>query len=71
MGHIKSRRCKLGELRRVATTSRPDICVRLARIASRVNAICGSDVYRSHELARVVMDRQQAAALKYASPSRP
>ena len=44
-----------------------DICARLARIASMINAICGSDVYRINELVRVAKDWQQATVLKYAS----
>ena len=35
--YIKSRQCKLGELRRVATVSRPDIYARQARTASRID----------------------------------
>ena len=62
MEYIKLRQCKLGELRWVAAVSRPDICARLARIASRITALCGSDVYRINELARVVTDWQQATA---------
>ena len=36
--YVKLRTCKLGELGWVATASQPDICARLARIASRTNA---------------------------------
>ena len=67
--YIKLRQCKLGELFWVATASRPDMCARLARAPSRINAPCGSDVYRINELVRVVKDWQQATVLKYASPS--
>ena len=35
---VKLRQCKLGELCWLATVSRPDICARLARIASRINS---------------------------------
>ena len=42
----KMRQCKLGELRGVAVVSRPDICARLARTAPKIDAYCGSDVYR-------------------------
>ena len=69
--YVKLRQCKLGELRRVATVSRPDICARLARIASKINAPCGSDVYRINGMVRAARDWQQATALKYASPSHP
>ena len=71
MDYIKSRRRKFGESRWVSAVSRPDICPRLARIASRINALCGSDVKRNNELARVVEDWQQATVLKFASPSQP
>ena len=36
--------CKLGELRRLATASSPDFCARVARIASRINSLQGSDI---------------------------
>ena len=71
LDHIKLRQCKLGELCWVATVSRPDLCARLARIASRINALCGSDVCRIHGLVRAVKDWQQATVLKYAPPSHP
>ena len=71
MDYIKLRPCKLGELRWVAAVPRPDICARLARINSRINALCGSHVYRFRELVRMVKNWQQAAAFKYASPSHP
>ena len=71
MDYIKLRQRKSGESRLVATVSLPDICARLARVASRINALCGSDVRRTNELVRVVKDWQQATELKYASPSRP
>ena len=71
MAYATLLQCKLGELRRVAAVSRPDICARLARIASRINALRGSDVYRINELVRVVKDWQRATVLKYASPSYP
>ena len=44
---IKSCKCKFGELRILATLSRPGIFVRLARIASRVNSSQWSDVFES------------------------
>ena len=69
MDYIKLRLCKLGKLLWVATVSRPDVCARLARIASMINALSGSDVYRIHDLARVVEDWQQVPAPKYASSS--
>ena len=69
--YMELRQCKLGELRWVATVPRPDISTMWARIVSRINALCGSDVYRVNVLARVVEDWQQETALKYASPSHP
>ena len=36
-----------------------------------INALCGSDVYRSNELVQAAQEWQQATVLKYASPSRP
>ena len=62
---------KIGGLRWVATVSLPDICARLARIAPRTNAPCGSVVYHINELVRVVKDWQQETALEYASSSHP
>ena len=62
---------KLGELRWVATVSRPDPCARLAKLASRINPLRWSDAYRIRNLARAVKARQMAAALKYASSSHP
>ena len=71
MEYIKLRRCKLGELCWVATVSRPNIRASLARVALRINALCGSDVYRIGELVRVAKEWQPATALMYASSSHP
>ena len=38
--------CKMGELCWLATVSRPDICARLAQLASKANGPQGSDIYR-------------------------
>ena len=65
------RRRKMGEPCWVATVSRPDVRARLARIASRINSLCGSDVYRINELVREVKKWQKATVLKDASSSRP
>ena len=43
--YITLRHCA-EESRWVAAVPRPDICARVARIASRINALCGSHVYR-------------------------
>ena len=64
---IKLRQCKPGELSWLATVSRPDICARLARIASHINSLQGSDVYRITDLVETVKLRQAATVLKYAS----
>ena len=69
--YIKLRQCKSGELRSIATVSRPDICARLARIASRINAPCGSDAYRINVLARVVKGWQQATEPEHVRPPHP
>ena len=50
----KMRQRELGELRRMATASRPDARAMSAKIASRINPLCGSDVYRINDLARAV-----------------
>ena len=65
------RQCKLGELCWLATVSRPDICARLAHIASRVNVLQGSDIYRINDLIKTVKLWQPRAVLKYASSSKP
>ena len=42
--------CKTGELCWLATVSRPDICARLAQLASKVNDLQSSDIYRINAL---------------------
>ena len=66
-GEILARQCKLGELCWLATVSRPDICARLAQIASRVNELKGSDIYRINDLIKTVKIWQPRTVLKYAS----
>ena len=68
MDYIRLRQRKLGVLRWVAAALRPDIGARFVPIASRINALCGSNVYRITELVRVAKDWRQATALKNASP---
>ena len=58
---------KMGELRRLATASRPDICDRLAQLASKVNDIQGSDIYRINALNKTAKIGQPRTVLKYAS----
>ena len=65
------RQCKFGELRLLAAVYRPDIRAGLAKIAPRINYLRGSDVCRIHDLVRVAKEWRNAAAWKYASPSRP
>ena len=67
--YVKLRQCKLGEMRWTATVVRPDICACLARIASRINALCRRDVYRINGLGCVEKHWRQATALAYASPA--
>ena len=67
LGDIKLRCCALGELCWLATVSRPDICARLARIASRVNSPRGSDLYRINDVAKTVKVWQEAAIWKFLS----
>ena len=61
---------KLGELRWVATGSRPGIRARLAMLTSGINSLCGSDVYRINELGRAVKELRIATVLEYASSCR-
>ena len=70
-GNAKLRQSKLGELCRLATVSRPDICPRLARIASRINTLKGCDVYRINDLVKIAKRRQPATVLKYVSSAQP
>ena len=66
---IKLRQCALYEICWLAAVWIPDICARLARIASRVNSLQGSDAYRVNALVTTVKMQQQAAVLKYWSSS--
>ena len=65
------RRRRLGELRWLATVCRPVICARLAKLASRINSLCGSDLYRTNDLVRAVREWWQATASKYTLPPHP
>ena len=58
---------QIGELCSLATVSRPDICARLAWIASRINSLQGAGVYRINDLAKTVKKWQPAAVSKYFS----
>ena len=53
------------------TVSRPDICARLAQLASRVNDLQGSNIYRINALIKTAKTEQPRAVLKYASSSSP
>ena len=61
---VKLRQCKLGEFCCLATVSRPAICAKLARIASRIN-----DAYRINDMVKIAKERQEAAVSKYVSTS--
>ena len=70
MEETKQRKCKFGEPCWLATVSKPDICARLARTASRGNSLQGSDVYGTNDLVESVRVWQQAAISKYPPSSR-
>ena len=59
------RHSKLGESRRLATESRPDIGARLAKIASLIGPLRGSDVYRSNDPVRAVMAKSEGVDVKH------
>ena len=63
--------CKLGELCWLAPVSKPDICASLANIASRANALQGSDIYRINDLIKTIKLWQPRTVLKYESSSNP
>ena len=54
---------------RSVAVSRPDICARIARIASRKNSRQGSEVYRINDPVETAQLWQHATTLKYASSS--
>ena len=68
---IKLRQCKLGELRWVATESRPAICARLTGSAPRINSLCGSDARQINGPVRAAKEWRIATVLESASSSRP
>ena len=61
-GNITLRQCKSDELCRLASVSRPDVCARLARIASLANVLLRVDVFRIKDLAKTVQVRREDAA---------
>ena len=61
----------MGELRWLATVSRPDICARLAQLTLKVNDLQGSDIYRINALIKTVKMERPRAVLKCASSSFP
>ena len=61
----------MGELCWLAGASRPDICARLAQLASKVNDLQGSDIYRINALIKNAKIDQPRTILKYASSSFP
>ena len=62
-GNIKLRQRMLGELRRLATVSRPDTCDCLAMIASRAHSSQSSDVYRINDMGAAVQVRRNCPSL--------
>ena len=70
-GEIKGCRCNLGELRWLATVSRPDIRARCARFVARANSLLGSNAYPINELVITEKGRQRAKVSEYATKSRP
>ena len=71
MDDTKIRRRESAEPCRVATVSPPEKRARLAKIAPRINFVCGNDAYCINDLARAVKERVKATALKHASSSHP
>ena len=59
------------ELCWLATVSRPDICAHLAQLASKVNDLQGSGIYRINALIKTAKINQPRTILKYASSSFP
>ena len=66
MDFIKLRQCKSGEVCRAIAVYLPDICARLARIASSIHPVCGGGVFRKNGFVRVVKDWRRATALSHA-----
>ena len=61
----------MGDLCWLATASRPGICARLAQLASKVDDLQGSDIYRINALIKTAKSGQPRAVSKYASSSFP
>ena len=70
-GNVLRRECKLGELRWLPTVSRPDLCARPARLASKINSLPENDKYRVNDLMQTVQVWRPTAVLKCASSSHP
>ena len=51
----------------MAAVSRPDICARVAPLASVASPLQWSDIYRINDLVKTMIERQPAAVLKYQS----
>ena len=63
---------RLGELCRLATVSRPDICARLTRFSANLNSLEVIDIYRFNNWIQTVKKWQSDCALKYfARPPKP
>ena len=56
MGEIRSCHCKLGELCVPASASRPDICVRPAQLASKVNSLLVCAIHGTNDLIKTIKE---------------
>ena len=65
MGGWAENVANLGRLCWLAPVSKPHLCARLARIASQVTPLQGSNVYRTDGRAKTAVAWQKAAILKY------
>ena len=66
---LRGHQFKSAELCQLATVSRPYICTRLVRIAARVHASQGRDIFRETALIRTTKVRQPETALNSGSDS--
>ena len=71
MEDLRTCQCTLGELCLLATVSRRNKCARPAQLASKVDSLQGSDIYRINNHIETAKGWQQAVVLKYQSGPRP
>ena len=62
---LQSCQGKPGELSRVATVSRPNICVHPARLSANLNNLQVIDIYRTNDLIKPVKHWQGGCSSKY------